>query len=547
MSSIRTSHYVTIAILVRVGIALLTRSYFQPDEYFQSLEVAHHFVFGYGHLTWEWLSPVPIRSFLYPALNVPIYWLLRTLKLDDTQLIILGPRVLHGLLAACADIWLTKLTKVMIGNNYVSVAYLLSLTSFFNALSLSRSLSNSLETTLTTIALSFYPWQISYSWRSDTRRCLAFAAVACAVRPTNAVIWVYMFAVLLWRTRNELSRLLAVLVDASTIAFIAAGVIAALDSLYYGKITFTPLNFLLTNLSPVSLFYGSNPWHFYIFQALPILCTTALPFVLHGSWLSFKQPAARNLRVVLGLLVWTIGIYSAAGHKEWRFIHPLLPLLHILAAKSIVDSSPHIKQESSRTLPIRRSFKWLVLLPLPAIVYIVWFHARAQIDVIYYLQNLATTDVQSAGFLMPCHSTPWQAYLHRPQWTDEGSFWSLGCEPPLAGQDLAGYRDQIAVFLDAPVAYLQTRFPPEVNPAFPRSPRPFSIPGATNQLHDWSHEWPQYIVMFGALLRKPGVRELLTDRGYSIVWDKEFGWDGDENRQGGVKVWKYLGHDSVSS
>jgi hypothetical protein len=32
------------------------------------------------------------------------------------------------------------------------------LTSFFHALSLSRSMSNSLETTFTTIALCYYPW-----------------------------------------------------------------------------------------------------------------------------------------------------------------------------------------------------------------------------------------------------------------------------------------------------------------------------------------------------------------------------------------------------
>lgn len=45
--------------------------------------------------------------------------------------------------------------------------------------------------------------------------------------------------------------------------------------------------------------------------------------------------------------------------------------------------------------------------------------------------------------------------------------------------------------------------------------------------------------MFGALLRGQGVQELLQDKGYAIVWDKEYGWDGDESRQGGVKVWKY--------
>lgn len=77
-----------LALLVRISLALLTRTFFQPDEYFQSLEVAHHIVFGYGHLTWEWLAPQPIRSVLYPALNVPIYWALKVTGLDGTDLLV---------------------------------------------------------------------------------------------------------------------------------------------------------------------------------------------------------------------------------------------------------------------------------------------------------------------------------------------------------------------------------------------------------------------------------------------------------------------------
>ncbi|KAL6056153.1 Mannosyltransferase [Balamuthia mandrillaris] len=34
--------------------ALLVKTYFAADEYWQSLEVAHNTVFGYGYLTWEW-------------------------------------------------------------------------------------------------------------------------------------------------------------------------------------------------------------------------------------------------------------------------------------------------------------------------------------------------------------------------------------------------------------------------------------------------------------------------------------------------------------
>ena len=80
--------HVVCAIVTRVLISLVTQTFFQPDEYFQSLEVAHHAVFGYGHLTWEWLSPKPIRSILYPALNIPIYWILKITDLDDTRLLV---------------------------------------------------------------------------------------------------------------------------------------------------------------------------------------------------------------------------------------------------------------------------------------------------------------------------------------------------------------------------------------------------------------------------------------------------------------------------
>jgi phosphatidylinositol glycan class B len=77
-----------LALVIRVAIALATRTFFQPDEYFQALEPAHHLVFGYGDLTWEWTSKPPIRTILYPALNIPIYWLLKIFRLDGTSLLV---------------------------------------------------------------------------------------------------------------------------------------------------------------------------------------------------------------------------------------------------------------------------------------------------------------------------------------------------------------------------------------------------------------------------------------------------------------------------
>ena len=84
----KTRFVFLLAVTVRVLIALSTQTFFQPDEFFQSLEVAHSFVFGYGHLTWEWLSEHTIRSILYPAINAPIYYVLKTTGLDETRLLV---------------------------------------------------------------------------------------------------------------------------------------------------------------------------------------------------------------------------------------------------------------------------------------------------------------------------------------------------------------------------------------------------------------------------------------------------------------------------
>jgi GPI mannosyltransferase 3 len=124
-----------LALAMRTVIALVTRTFFQPDEYFQALEPAHVFVFGYGDLTWEWTSKPPIRSPLYPVLNVPIYWLLKILCLDETFLLvrfcillcrcctherkIAAPKMLHGLLAAGTDIWVRELSEKTLGQRYV--------------------------------------------------------------------------------------------------------------------------------------------------------------------------------------------------------------------------------------------------------------------------------------------------------------------------------------------------------------------------------------------------------------------------------------------
>jgi phosphatidylinositol glycan class B len=259
-------------------------------------------------------------------------------------------------------------------------------------------------------------------------------------------------------------------------------------------------------------------------------------------------------------------IYSLAGHKEWRFIHPLLPLLHLLAAKSFVDLSSGRSREYILRLRI------FVLLTLPASMYIVLLYCSGPIDVMAFLRSLPRAELQNGvGFLMPCHSTPGHAYLHRKELTN-GRTWSLGCEPPLEyvpprlapapdathrhphflrarNQNLATYRDQTTVFFDveSPLGYLTRRFPASVDPAFPPLPFPASVPGRRDpEPYAWAHAWPLHLVFFGALLDEEGVRELLEARGYREVWNGGRAWERDsDERKGGVRVWRYSEDNAI--
>ncbi|OAX42002.1 glycosyltransferase family 22 protein [Rhizopogon vinicolor AM-OR11-026] len=555
-----------LALVLRVAIALSTQGFFQPDEYFQALEPAHHYVFGYGHLTWEWVSPAPLRSMLYPALNIPPFLLLKTLGLDTRYpyLLIAGPRIVHGLLAAITDIAVREVTRQVLNDAFAPTAYLVSLTSLFHALSLSRSMSNSLETSLTTAALSYYPWDVAQVQlsllrhdillvrsRTRMRMCIMFAALACAIRPTNAIIWVYMFGLLLKRLRFRSSQIFTIARDCVIIGSLTFVAIFALDSTFYGRPTLSLLNFLRVNASPISLFYGASPWHYYLSQALPVLCSTSLPFVLHGMCLAVKNNELK-LKTILGCIAWTFTVFSFIGHKEWRFLHPVLPMLHIFASRSLVELYHRIKRAVTVPLPIRARDLCLLLLAIPASIYVVFFHCVGQIKVMSYLRSLPPENLTSVGFLTPCHSTPWQAYLHRPELAEPGRMWALGCEPPLGLQNPGDYEDQTDIFFERPIEYMHTHFPPQVNPSYPPSPFPSSVPNVTfvdtlqaveqsSRSWDlgWWHEWPQYIVLFGALLREPGMLDLFQNQGYEEVWKGGFEWEGEGKRRGAVRVWKH--------
>ncbi|KAG8751326.1 glycosylphosphatidylinositol anchor biosynthesis [Ceratobasidium sp. 428] len=373
--------------------------------------------------------------------------------------------------------------------------------------------------------------------------------------------------------------------DTGFVGILALAITVVIDSAYYGALTLTPVSFVQTNiLSGIARFYGVNSSHYYLTQGLPITLGPALPFALHGIWLQINLASTRSVSsyspqthnsagsILLGLILWTVFVYSWLAHKEWRFIHPLLPILHIFAADSLIKlgasaadwthNAPSSTPDRSKRLPIRRSHLALLLgVSIPLNIYLIRVHGSAQVIAARYLHSLGQdrSRIKSIGVLMPCHSTPWQSHIHLPylEREDAGSrLWALGCEPPLGLDSVhsRSYASQTDVFFEAlgPTAYFQTYFPQDVDSAFPPSPAPYTIPGNPAPENGWRHTWPSHLLMFGALENQPAslsnstqpavtVKTRLEELGYKVIRRIANGWEEDARRKGGIIIWEWAG------
>ncbi|XP_078702493.1 GPI alpha-1,2-mannosyltransferase 3-like isoform X2 [Branchiostoma floridae x Branchiostoma belcheri] len=421
--------------------AALVQTAHVPDEYWQSLEVAHNMVFGYGYLTWEWQAG--LRGFTYPLVFASLYKLLAVLRLDSVTLLVFLPRLLQGLFTALCDLHLYKVTRKLHGKEVAQWTLLCQLLSWFMFYCGPRTLTNSMETVLTTAALYYYPWPQEASTRVSSKQVvmyLSLAALSCLVRPTAAIMWLPLCGLHLVNCRNKLHTF--------TLHFIPVGVgalawSAVVDRIFYGKWVLVQYNFLEFNvLSNQGSFYGSHPWHWYVTQGFPVvMATQLLPFVFGAVKFWKKQ------KLVLLIVLWTVMVYSCLGHKEFRFIMPVLPLAMISCGLWLQWLTPWLRVSTVALLLVTN---------LPLALYTSLVHQRGTVDVMSYLSQQADRQGHtSVLFLMPCHSTPFYSHVHH-----NISMRFLECPPDLERRP--GYMDEADIFYQDPPAWLKNNFGPDV-------------------------------------------------------------------------------------
>ncbi|GKV22306.1 hypothetical protein SLEP1_g32188 [Rubroshorea leprosula] len=411
-----TKRVFALCLAFRIVNALFIQTYFNPDEHWQALEVAHRIVFGYGHLTWEWEKG--IRSYLHPLLFALLYKVLALLGLDTPWFMIKAPRLLQSVFSAVGDLYLYKLSHVLFGHCVAKWALFSQLANWFMFFCFNRTLSNSFETVLTLVGLYHWPcMRISSSNipLHSRKWGLAVAALACAIRPTSAITWVYVGLLELYLTQG---RLKFILLEVIPIGALVLGFACLLDRLMYGSWVIVPLHFLKFNfLSSGGDYYGTHNWHWYFTQGFPVMVFTFLPFSITGIINSKYWKLS-------GLIAWVLGLYSVLGHKEFRFVLPVLPVALIFSGYSLAtlqecDSSKGERKGSSNInskWPSKRQMAILFLLAtnIPMAFYMSSVHQRGTEDVMNYLSKEAMSEkVESILFLMPCHATPYYSRLHR--------------------------------------------------------------------------------------------------------------------------------------
>ncbi|KAI9029797.1 Alg9-like mannosyltransferase family-domain-containing protein [Phycomyces nitens] len=448
----RSTKIFIICVILRLVNAIFTRTYDNPDEYWQAQEIAHQMVFGYGYVTWEWQER--IRSYAHPLVFAAIYRLIQLLGLEETNAFIVFPRLLQGLFSAIADYATCTLAIRIFGISIEPFILFMTLCSWYNFFMAGRTLSNCMEMVFSILALNYWPLPNcpDQNWRKNLRVGLGLASLACLMRPTNAIIWLFLGLHLLatrplyrWKIAFEAAAIVATAVIINTL--VDTHIYTGSWTNIFHEPVFAPLAFFRINVvASISLFYGVHPWHWYISQGLPVMTTTILPLVVYGFWRAQRMDNSTRTRVLplLHLLLWVVCIYSLLSHKEFRFLFPIFPLLLIFAAFGL------------KSLPSKKWRRWIVIClvatQLPMAIYLSLWHQRGVVDAMIWLRQEARHSPISIRILMPCHSTPYQSILHSQ--STPISF--LTCDPPLSGQSTADYMDEADVFYADPVGFLNT-------------------------------------------------------------------------------------------
>lgn len=541
------NNYLFKLILFRIMNALIVDTYFNPDEFWQGPEVAHNMVFGYGHLSWEWKLNAKLRGATHPLLLFAIpYKFLQILGIDTPLLVAITPRIVQGIIAGIGDayIYLYAL-KIFKNEDIAYLALFCSIFSWFHFYCLIRTFSNSIETVLTIISLYYWPLittSLSKEEDEDTNGVLSssrmyglFWCGACVtMRPTSAVLWLYVGLCEIYRVKTWKGRFNMLFYELIPAIFFWLFTSLLIDRWFYGEWTVVLFNFFEFNfVKGLDKLYGTHPFYWYFTEGFTANVAFFLPiyfysvynvyFVLHN-----KSKYTFEMKYLYGLTMFTMCIFSFGGHKEFRFILPLLPIVFIQCGYALFEIKQKISERSYKYI-----LSFLILTNILLGTYVSVYHQSSPTKIMKFLRNEATENggnddgrvLKSVHFLMPCHSTPYYSHLHQ-----DIPMWFIDCSPPYMVKPETETQ-QIKYFDENPLAFVNDLYFNNKNDA------KLVTKQYNKKDHDqyiivkWYHEQlPSHIVTFDTYEKR--IMPFLTKHGYEKkkeIFHSHIKGDADSN------------------
>jgi GPI mannosyltransferase 3 len=189
-----------------------------------------------------------------------------------------------------------------------------------------RTFANSLETCLCLIGLYVYDRIGNDKGWSKTALFTLIVSLAFLIRNSSVIGWAPLIA---FSTLRSVSQFMKYFKSGILIGLPILSAVIAVDSWFYGKLTFTPYNFYYMNVAEdVSSLFGTEPWHFFLTtgnrKIFKLLSLTVLPVFL---FFTIQVLRRREVPEISLFIVFYGLILSIVKHKELRFVHPLIPLI----------------------------------------------------------------------------------------------------------------------------------------------------------------------------------------------------------------------------
>jgi hypothetical protein len=387
---------VTVAVLLRLAAALLSRGFAFHDDHFEVVEVAQRWLDGHR----DWLGRTDsLRGLVYPGAHWAVFWLARAVGLEDPQGKMLVVRLLHAAWSMIAVVYGYRIAERLAGREKAKVAGLLLAAFWIAPWGAVHDLIEVACAPPIVLAL----WLLVRGEGDDGARPRdAFLAglwmgLAFAIRFQTATIGIGLGLVLLAQRRVR-----AALALGAGGALAAAVLVGGSDWIGYGRPFSSVLAYVAYNRVPANVArYPNGPWYQYLLTLLGVLIP---PTSLLLAWGAVH---ARRFALLFWPALLFFVVHSAYAGKQERFIFPILPIVLILAAIGAMELARDVPFLRDRPRLVRGLWGWFwIVNTLLLVLYTGNYSKRTRVEPLSFIRAagdaravLIETSEPSAAFV----------------------------------------------------------------------------------------------------------------------------------------------------